>query len=136
MQNRRLASKRLYKRVAYDPDAAVEYAQPVADYVEFETDMPIEMKAWLADSLREMANVEPKANGEKVEDTRTLVLGRALGLKRRRGAPRFVDRSLIRYLLPLVRSGEATETELADALADAFETSPTTARKRIRELNG
>lgn len=82
-----------------------------------------------------MANVKPKANGEKIEDTRTLVLGRALGLKRRRGAPRFVDRSLIRYLLPLVRSGEASETELADAVGEAFGTSATTARKRIREVS-
>ncbi|MGW8200964.1 hypothetical protein ACWGM0_00250 [Sphingomonas bisphenolicum] len=54
MISRRAASRWLYRRIGYEPEAARYMALLAADYLEDNEPMPVEMRAWLAEALRAM----------------------------------------------------------------------------------
>lgn len=133
MISRRAASRWLYKRIGYEPEAARYFGLLAATYIEDNEPMPIEMQAWLAGGLWQMGGVEAKVSGEEViEATRVATLGRALRIMRRQGAPRFVDRLFIRMALPAVKARKQSETALAKQVKKRFGVSLNTARNHIR----
>jgi hypothetical protein len=96
--------------------------------------MPLEMRAWLADALRKASKAKPDKNGEKTAaQERAATLVRELGLVGRQGAPKFVDRRLVRIGVQAIAGGYKTETAVAHVIAKEFGVSLNTARSRIRK---